>query len=106
MVLLCGGILLALLLPAVQAAREATRRAACLMVAEVSAKDAVPWMSPNDIDLQTFVNTTAQGRRPNHPGGSTVLFCDASVRFLADDTDPNVRRALVTKDGGDIAELP
>lgn len=33
-----------------------------IMVAEVSAKDAVPWMSPNDIDLQTFVNTAAQAQ--------------------------------------------
>ena len=35
----------------------------------------------------------------DHPGGVSMLFCDASVHFLADTTDANVVRGLCTRNG-------
>ncbi len=70
-----------------------------VMVVEVSASDAVPWMSPNDIDRRSFVNGPPGGT--NHPGGMNVMFADGSVQFLADSSDPSERDSMVTKDGQD-----
>lgn len=71
-----------------------------IMVTEVASVDAVPWMSPNDINMQTFVNAAGSGRT-NHPGGAQVLFADGSVQFITEDSDPQMRTSLVTKDGQD-----
>ena len=37
--------------------------------------------------------------RSDHTGGVNFVMLDASVRFVADDTDPEVRAALVTRNG-------
>ena len=37
--------------------------------------------------------------RSRHPGGVNVAFCDGSIRFIADVTDGQQLRALLTKDG-------
>ncbi len=39
--------------------------------------------------------------RSDHPGGVNFVMLDGSVRFLTDDSDPNLRRALVTRAGGE-----
>jgi prepilin-type processing-associated H-X9-DG protein len=57
-------------------------------------------MSPNDINMQTFVNAAGNGRT-NQPGGAQVLFADGSVQFITEDSDPQMRSSLVTKDGQD-----
>ena len=41
--------------------------------------------------------------RSDHPGGVNFAFLDGSVDFIADDSDPIVRRALVTRDGGETS---
>jgi prepilin-type processing-associated H-X9-DG protein len=43
--------------------------------------------------------TTASSR---HPGGVNLAMADASTRFVRDDTDPLVWRALGSRDGGDV----
>lgn len=35
------------------------------------------------------------------PGGGLMLFCDGSVRFLDENIDPKVLKALSTPDGGE-----
>ena len=40
--------------------------------------------------------------RSDHPGGVQFVMLDGSVQFLADDSDPTVREALVTRAGGGI----
>jgi prepilin-type N-terminal cleavage/methylation domain-containing protein len=40
--------------------------------------------------------------RSDHPGGVNFVLLDASVRFVTDDTDPDLRAALVTRDGGEL----
>jgi len=39
--------------------------------------------------------------RSDHPGGVQFVLLDGSVHFLSDSSDPNVRRALVTRAGGE-----
>jgi prepilin-type processing-associated H-X9-DG protein len=39
-----------------------------------------------------------------HPGGVNCLFMDGSVRFIADEIDLNVWRALSTRAGGELSE--
>ena len=40
--------------------------------------------------------------RSDHPGGVQFVFVDGSVQFIADDTSPEVRRALVTRAGDEV----
>ncbi|MBX3427075.1 MAG: DUF1559 domain-containing protein [Pirellulales bacterium] len=40
--------------------------------------------------------------RSDHPGGVQFVMCDASVQFLADGADPDVRAALVTRAGEEV----
>jgi hypothetical protein len=39
--------------------------------------------------------------RSDHPGGVQFALLDGAVRFLADDSDPVVRAAVVTRAGGE-----
>lgn len=45
---------------------------------------------------------SARAFRSDHSGGVTFVMVDASVHFLADDTSPEVRVALVTRDGREM----
>jgi prepilin-type N-terminal cleavage/methylation domain-containing protein len=40
--------------------------------------------------------------RSDHPGGVQFVFIDGSVQFIADESSPEVRRALVTRAGDEI----
>jgi len=55
------------------------------------------------------VNLVGQGKRDSpgavssyHPHGGFVAMADGSVRFLTNQTDPNVLKALLTADGGEV----
>jgi prepilin-type processing-associated H-X9-DG protein len=39
--------------------------------------------------------------RSDHPGGVQFVMLDGSVHFLPTNSDPDVRRALVTRAGGE-----
>lgn len=69
-----------------------------LLVVEVPHAQAVPWMSPTDCDLPTFLKL-AQGQ---HAGRNNVAFADGSVQFFLDDMTAENRAALVSKQGGEV----
>ncbi|MGD9635865.1 MAG: DUF1559 domain-containing protein, partial [Pirellulales bacterium] len=72
------------------------------------------WINGNNIfaqDEETAINEVrvdAEGESDPgneigspHPGGASVVFCDARVEFLAESIDQQVLNALLTKAGGD-----
>lgn len=70
-----------------------------LSVVETAPANAVSWFSPEDIDMQTFINHgTAQMA---YVGGTHCAMVDGSVHFMSDSADPNTQQALVTKDARD-----
>jgi hypothetical protein len=68
-----------------------------LIVVETPDSMAVPWMSPEDCDLQEFLSYT----QAHHTHGFNVAMGDGAVRFIADSAAPEVRRAMVTCAGGE-----
>ncbi len=59
----------------------------------------------NNVELLANPNS-ARTFRSDHVGGVQFVFVDGSVRFLDDESDPHVRRALVTRAGNDSANSP
>ncbi|MHB8897333.1 MAG: DUF1559 family PulG-like putative transporter [Thermoguttaceae bacterium] len=80
-----------------------------IMVIEV-AGSGIPWLEPRDMTVDEAVayitNPSATGRRLAHPGGVNVAMTDGSVRFLSSSIDPQMLRALLTRDDGQAATLP
>ena len=72
-----------------------------ILVTETSMADAVPWMSPQDSDVQKF---TAVGQT-QHTGGSNCVMCDGAVKLLSSSLDPTVRQSLVTRAGGETVSI-
>jgi prepilin-type N-terminal cleavage/methylation domain-containing protein/prepilin-type processing-associated H-X9-DG protein len=65
-----------------------------LMVIEVDAKHAVPWMSPADADEQLWLSFGPKSDLP-HQGGSMVAFADGHAMFLSAHLPIEERRALI-----------
>ncbi len=55
----------------------------------------------NNVDLFASPNS-ARTFRSDHPGGVHFVFLDGSVDMLANDSDPAVRAALVTRSGQEV----
>jgi hypothetical protein len=68
-------------------------------------KSGIHWMEPRDLHLTRMsfrINDKHQvGLRSNHPGGANVEFADGSSRFLSNDINPEVLKALTTIAGGE-----
>lgn len=79
-------------------------RSNTLMVIEVSAKDAVPWMAPQDTDGSWVLSFSPETELP-HEGGVQAAFVDGSVRYLSADIDAGERRAMITIAGDDDPAL-
>jgi len=70
-----------------------------ILVVEAGDQSAVDWTRPDD-----FVPDPKQptkGLLGHHPNGFNVAFADASIHFLSAAIDPNVLRALFTRNGGE-----
>lgn len=74
-----------------------------LMFGELVNSD-IHWMEPRDLDFNSIsrrINASGAGISSAHEGGANVALVDGSIRFLSEETDPDVLRALMTKDGGE-----
>jgi len=75
-----------------------------IMVYESDEQQAVHWMDPKDGDIKAMIDVCRSQKRI-HAGGGNVLFGDASVRFLPNDTPENDLRSLGTTSGNEIVIL-
>lgn len=71
-----------------------------ILVIESESENAVPWMSPDDIDMATYLSL-GQSNPSHHTGGSNTAYADGSVQFMSTTIDPNAAKALITKGAGD-----
>lgn len=69
-------------------------------IIEVTPDEAVPWMSPVDATEQQFLEI-GPNSKVAHSGGIHLLFCDGFARFLSGNASSQIRRRLVTVDGGE-----
>ncbi len=76
-----------------------------LLLYETDVARAVQWMSPDDLDLPTFVNAGAGGTRSNHAGGSNICLADGSVMFFAGSSDATTRQNLVIRNDGQMIQF-
>jgi prepilin-type processing-associated H-X9-DG protein len=72
-----------------------------IMVMEVSRKDAVHWMSPQDIGID-FATRFGGSVEVAHTGGAHVLYADGSARFISLNVPTDALRARFTIDTGDF----
>lgn len=56
--------------------------------------------------VSTSTNPTMFASRSRHPGGVQVTLCDASTRFVAQNIDLQVWRAVSTSHGAEAAQIP
>jgi hypothetical protein len=73
-----------------------------LMVLEVDAEHAVPWMAPTDASEQWILNLGTVAGLP-HPGGINAAFVAGNVRFLSSSLGADTLRALISINGRDDA---
>jgi prepilin-type N-terminal cleavage/methylation domain-containing protein len=71
-----------------------------LMVIEVPAEKAVPWMAPVDADEALILAFGPESKLP-HSGGVHSLSVDGTVRFLPADMPASERRARISIAGND-----
>ncbi len=51
-----------------------------------------------------FYNVGYEAFRSDHAGGVNFAFVDGSVRFISDEIDPNLYKALATREGGEMID--
>jgi prepilin-type processing-associated H-X9-DG protein len=80
-----------------------------LLAVDVDRKGVV-WTEPRDIDAKTLnyqINPRdGTGLQGHHVGGINAVFCDGSVQFLSESIDPEVLKALTTRNGEEEVLLP
>ncbi|PQO42398.1 DUF1559 domain-containing protein [Blastopirellula marina] len=78
-----------------------------ILIAETASRD-IEWLQPKDLDVETMSFQINDPDSPSisshHPGGALVVFCDGTVGFLSSDLPPEVVKAMITIDGGEIIE--
>jgi prepilin-type N-terminal cleavage/methylation domain-containing protein/prepilin-type processing-associated H-X9-DG protein len=87
------GLLVALLLPAVQSARETARRA--------QSSDIISGSIPGG-STPNYPAAGADDFWSRHPGGCNFSFCDGSVRFVKETVAPMVFTGLASRAGGEV----
>ncbi len=68
-------------------------------------RKAVPWTAPEDLPLDmTVPQSGLDSFHSFHSGGYNALFADGSVKFLKTWIKPEVLKALITRDGGEVID--
>jgi len=79
-----------------------------LVVSEDSEWQKAQWINATNVFDQAFAINQAPSFetdiRSRHPGGANGVFCDGSVRFLAESIDLSTLAALCTRDGGEVVD--
>ncbi|MGD9636218.1 MAG: DUF1559 domain-containing protein, partial [Pirellulales bacterium] len=75
-----------------------------VIVVEADADRAVEWTKPEDIAFNP--NDPKAGILKLRPGGASAGFADGHVQFISVDVDPGLLKALATRDGGEVTNLP
>ena len=80
-----------------------------IMVVEVEEKDAVHWMSPDNIDMETFMQvsqSSTDGVGHSHMGGHHIIMGDGAVKFITDSIESGLKQALATRAGKETIDTP
>lgn len=73
-----------------------------IVVIEVPADQAVPWMFPQEADEALILsNFTSKNRKLQHAGGLHCLLADGTVRFLKQTITPATLKALLSATGNE-----
>jgi prepilin-type processing-associated H-X9-DG protein len=75
-----------------------------IVLVEADADQAVEWTKPDDIEFDP--NNPMAGFGKLRPGGCNAAFCDGHVQFISNDVDPQTLKALVTRNGGEVVDVP
>jgi hypothetical protein len=70
-----------------------------IMLVEANPDQAVIWTKPDD--WQFDPDDPRRGLGESRPGGFLAALCDGAMQFIGDDVDPDVVRAMMTRDGGE-----
>lgn len=71
-----------------------------LMVFEVAPQNAVPWMSPQDADLDSIIRLNSRESLPHREGFQGVMG-DGTIRYFPADLPSETRKALLTISGNE-----
>lgn len=72
----------------------------------VEVQEPVLWTKPDDLTYDPKAVDVAPAVGSAHPGGWNAAFADGSVRFIKNTIELNVLRAVLTRDGGEIVNIP
>jgi hypothetical protein len=73
-----------------------------IMFVECDSDLAVPWMKPQDINLDQFLSPGTANEAGGHQGGAHVMMGDGAVVFITDSLDVQTRQAMISKDGKEV----
>lgn len=75
-----------------------------IALVEADPAQAVEWTKPDDLEFNS--DDPKAGLGNTGPGGWNAALCDGSVRFISDSVDPQVLRALFTRSGAEVVDVP
>lgn len=75
-----------------------------ILLLEVNGEQSKPWTMPEDYEVDW--ENPLRGLRGTWNGGFMVGLFDGSIRFISDDVDLNMFKAMLTSASGDAAVLP
>jgi len=70
-----------------------------ILFVEANADRAVPWAEPKDLEYNSAEPRAGLG--DVRPGGFVAAFADGSTRFIHNSADPDVLKAMMSRDDGD-----